>query len=307
MLKQSLYLYDNNVTVYFSPETGGFTTNRSSKVYDRKLNFFKGIDNTVLFSFKNDDQKPVGITGKTIYFNLMDPENKTTTIQKTMTIKDGGKGIAQLKIAEDDLLDKPAKFYTYSVHIKDEEDNELPVYSDTRYMPGGTAEVMENIYPEFVPSVEITSFTKRNTQLISSTIDAAPELNSNSALHSIAVYTTDFTGRFEIFGTMDASVSLATDALQVGDSDKYKNFFVITPDGESNPYRICSIKSVFVIVIIFVVSILKVFSLISTKSIFAPEYKIELADAKNVFAVVITFLFFKFRARKDICNSAVPL
>ena len=69
MLKQSLYLYDNNVTVYFSPETGGFTTNRSSKVYDRKLNFFKGIDNTVLFSFKNDDQKPVGITGKTIYFN----------------------------------------------------------------------------------------------------------------------------------------------------------------------------------------------------------------------------------------------
>ena len=35
---------------------------------------------------------------------------------------------------------------------------------------------------------------------------------------------------------MDASVSLATDALQVGDSDKYKNFFVITPDGESNPY-----------------------------------------------------------------------
>ena len=55
MLKQSLYLYDNNVTVYFSPETGGFVTNRSSKVYDRKLNFFKGIDNTVLFSFKNDE------------------------------------------------------------------------------------------------------------------------------------------------------------------------------------------------------------------------------------------------------------
>ena len=183
MLKQSLYLYDNNVTVYFSPETGGFVTNRSAKVYDRKLNFFKGIDNTVLFSFKNDDQKPVGIVGKTIYFNLMDPDNKTTAIQKTMTVKDGGKGIAQLKIAENDLLDQPAKFYTYSVHIKDEEDNELPVYSDTMYMPGGTAEVMENIYPEFKASTVITSFTKRGTQLISSTVDAAPELNSNSALH----------------------------------------------------------------------------------------------------------------------------
>ena len=236
MLKQSLYLYDNNVTVYFSPETGGFTTNRSVKVYDRKLNFFKGIDNTVLFSFKNDDQKPVGITGKTIFFNLMDPENKTTAIQKQMTVKDGIKGIAQLKIAENDLLDHPAKFYTYSVHIKDEEDNELPVYSDTQYMPGGTAEVMENIYPELKPSTEISSFTKRSTQLISSTVDAAPEINSNNALHSIAVYTTDFTGRLEIFGTMDASASLATDALQVGDSDKYKNFFVITPDGESNPF-----------------------------------------------------------------------
>ena len=58
-------------------------------------------------------------------------------------------------------------------------------------------------------------------QFTSSAIDARPGINNNKALHTIAVYTTNFSGALKVQGTMASSPS---------DSD----FFDITMDSESD-------------------------------------------------------------------------
>ena len=200
---------------------------RNSKVYDRRLTLHRGVSNPITFTFKNEDQKAQNITSKTYEFNLIDSESKKAVITKTLTILDDGStvsttGDASCTITEGDLLPLDAKFYNFSVReVKSDNSREI-TYADTGYAAAGTVEILDGAYPEFVPSTNVSTFTSGGPlAFVSGNIDARPGINNNKALHTIAVYTQDFSGTLRIQATMSASP---------GDSD----FFDITMDGEAS-------------------------------------------------------------------------
>ena len=84
-------------------------------------------------------------------------------------------------------------------------------YSDTGYAAAGTVELLDGAYPEFLASTSVSSFTAVGGPLAytSGSIDARPGINNNKALHTIAVYTKNFTGALRVQGTMSASPSNA--------------------------------------------------------------------------------------------------
>ena len=200
---------------------------RNSKVYDRRLTLHRGVSNPITFTFKNEDQKAQNITSKTYEFNLIYSESKKAVITKTLTILDDGStvsttGDASCTITEGDLLPLDAKFYNFSVReVKSDNSREI-TYADTGYAAAGTVEILDGAYPEFVPSTNVSTFTSGGPlAFVSGNIDARPGINNNKALHTIAVYTQDFSGTLRIQATMSASP---------GDSD----FFDITMDGEAS-------------------------------------------------------------------------
>ena len=200
---------------------------RNSKVYDRRLTLHRGVSNPITFTFKNEDQKAQDITSKTYEFNMIDSESKKAVITKTLTILDDGstvstKGDASCTITEGDLLPLDAKFYNFSVReVKSDNSREI-TYADTGYAAAGTVEILDGAYPEFVPSTNVSTFTSGGPlAFVSGNIDARPGINNNKALHTIAVYTQNFSGTLRVQGTMSASPS---------DSD----FFDITMDGEAS-------------------------------------------------------------------------
>ena len=200
---------------------------RNSKVYDRRLTLHRGVSNPITFTFKNEDQKAQDITSKTYEFNMIDSESKKAVITKTLTILDDGstvstKGDASCTITEGDLLPLDAKFYNFSVReVKSDNSREI-TYADTGYAAAGTVEILDGAYPEFVPSTNVSTFTSGGPlAFVSGNIDARPGINNNKALHTIAVYTQDFSGTLRVQATMSTSPS---------DSD----FFDITMDGEAS-------------------------------------------------------------------------
>ena len=216
------YLINQLVIAYINGFTG-----RNSKVYDRRLTLHRGVSNPITFTFKNEDQKAQDITSKTYEFNLIDSESKKAVITKTLTILDDGstvstKGDASCTITEGDLLPLDAKFYNFSVReVKSDNSREI-TYADTGYAAAGTVEILDGAYPEFVPSTNVSTFTSGGPlAFVSGNIDARPGINNNKALHTIAVYTQNFSGTLRVQGTMSASPS---------DSD----FFDITMDGEAS-------------------------------------------------------------------------
>ena len=203
----SRYLLTQLVIAYINGYHG-----RNSKVYDRRLTLHRGVNNPITFTFKNEDQKAQDITSKTYEFNMIDSETKKAVLTKTLTILDDGstvttKGDASCTITEGDLLPLDAKFYNFAVReVKSDGSREI-TYSDTGYAAAGTIELLDGAYPEFVASTEISSFTAVAGPLTytSGSTDASPGINNNKALHTIAVYTKNYSGTLRVQGTMSAS------------------------------------------------------------------------------------------------------
>ena len=215
----SRYLINNLVIAYISGYHG-----RNSKVYDRRLTLHRGVSNPITFTFKNEDQKEQDITAKTYELNVIDTESKMSVITKTLTTLDDGstvstKGDASCTITEGDLLPLNSGFYNFAVReIKSDGSREV-TYADTSYAAAGTIEVLDSAYPEFVSSVSVTNFTvtadSKSLAKLSSVVDARPNINNNKALHSIAVYTKNFSGNFKVQATMVSSPSQVTDWFDV--------------------------------------------------------------------------------------------
>jgi|TARA_R110001592_G_scaffold142671_5_gene364859 hypothetical protein len=205
----SRYLLSQLVIAYISGYHG-----RNSKVYDRRLTLHRGVSNPVTFTFKNEDQKAQNISSKTYEFNMIDSESKEAVITKTLTILDDGStvsttGDASCTITEGDLLPLNAKFYNFSVREVNSDGSREITYADTGYAAAGTVELLDGAYPEFVASINVSTFTASGGPLAytSGSVDARPGINNNTALHTIAVYTKNFTGALRVQGTMSASPS----------------------------------------------------------------------------------------------------
>ena len=199
----SRYLITNLVNATISGYHG-----RNSKVYDRRLKIFKGASNPITFTFKNEDQKAQTITSKTYEFNLIDTESHESVLTRNLTVLDDGsttstKGQASITITEGDLLKLDAKFYNYAIREVKSDNSREVTYSDTGYNVSGTVEVSGEAYPSFIASTDVTGLlTTSGTRRTSSSVYAYPGRNNNSALHTVAVYGTGFTGNFKIQGSL---------------------------------------------------------------------------------------------------------
>ena len=218
------YLISNTIIVYQNGYHG-----RNSTVYDRRLQVYRGVYNPLTFTFKNEDQKKQDIVGKTYTFNIVDTESKKAVVTRNLKILDDGstistKGTASIDITDGDLLPLDAKFYEYSIQEVLTDGSTLVTYADTNYVSAGTIEVLDGAYPQFTASTSVIQFIGTGGPLTytSSGIDSKPGINNNKALHTIAVYTKNFSGALRVQGTMASS---PVDA----------DYFDIILDGQSSP------------------------------------------------------------------------
>lgn len=231
----SRYLLNNVVNVYQNGYHG-----RNSKVYDRQIKLYKGVSNPLTFTFKNEDQKAQDVTSSTFEFNLVDSESKKSVLTRNLTILDDGstfskKGTASVTITEGDLINLDAKFYNYAIRQVNSDASRTVTFSDTSYNASGTVEVLDGAYPQFVASTVINSFTRSGSTSTSSYQSGQPGINNNSALHTIAVYSTNFSGLLRIQGTMATAdqvtsdptnqyFTISTNSISSSDTINYFNF-----------------------------------------------------------------------------------
>ena len=206
----SRYLLSQLVIVFQNGYHG-----RNSKVYDRRITLYRGVSNPLTFTFKNEDQKAQDVSNKSVssgnYYQLevVDSETQQSVITKTLKILDDGstqttKGQASCVIEDGDLLDLDAKFYTYAIKEIKSDGSTLVTYADTSYVAGGTMEVLDGAYAQFIQSTRISNFTLSSNTFTSSAVSGKPGQNNNTALHTVAIYPKGFTGTVTVQGTMES-------------------------------------------------------------------------------------------------------
>ena len=206
------YLQTQNISVVYSPDST--VENRKITVYSRPLKAYRGIKNTLQLQLKDSDHKPVDITGKTFVFNILNPSSYVVILSRTGTISNANQGKVDFDLTDSDLRNTDANMYTYSVHELKADGTKTIVFGGSNYEAGGTIEVIDGVYNEFVPSRELLIISDEansggNTVTkFTSATNAYPELNQNKALHTAQYYLDGYTGDIIVQGTMDPVTNL---------------------------------------------------------------------------------------------------
>ena len=216
-MKLPVYLYTNLFEVILDLDDN----NRINQVmYQRDLKLQKGLKNTVQLQFKNSDQKLVDIRSKQFVFVLFDAENQRNLVEKDVRILDTStsttstsllKGLGEVVFTESDLNACESAFYRATIKALDTDGSYVPTYANTYYGVGATIEVRHDVYPVLVPSQEVDNFSvyynadqdARRYEYYTGNLNAHPEYSSNVALHTAAVYMTNYKGSVIIEGTLE--------------------------------------------------------------------------------------------------------
>jgi hypothetical protein len=208
-----IYLYSNTLDVILDLDSTVRGVNQV--MYQRDLTIQKGIKNQVRIQFKNSDQKKVSISNtQTFVFSMFDAIDQRQLVEKRLEVLEENtatRGLALLTLSESDTIDLTRTSYKYTVKMQDTDGTYLPTYANTYYGVAGTLHVAQDAFPVLQPSQEITSFQRSYNDAIhkyehrSGNVNAYPEYNGNTALHTMAIYMTAYKGTVYIQGTLDNS------------------------------------------------------------------------------------------------------
>jgi hypothetical protein len=155
MYSTTAYLYQQKTRVLMIDTSGAYFTMRYDPVYAKKLTINKGVDNVILFEFINQDQKPVNITGSTLIFRLISQDGVELMNATEMVILNAATGRAKVTLTADALNYIQAQPANYSISRRSGNLTEA-VFTDAQAGAAAPVDIVDSIYPEFVPSAELT-------------------------------------------------------------------------------------------------------------------------------------------------------
>lgn len=217
MQKLPVYLYTNLFEVVLDLDNN----RRIHQImYQRPLQVQKGVKTPIQVQFKNSDQKLLNISSSTFVMQVTDPTDNRMLFSKPVTVLDDGstlslKGLATVTFTESETMDLDTKSYNFSFVKLDTDGSYIPAYSNSYYGVSGQLEIKSDIYPGPKVSTEIAVFQRYfNTdpgklywEYYSGNIDADPQYQTGSALHTVAYYLNNYKGIVYLETTMDNSPS----------------------------------------------------------------------------------------------------
>ena len=135
--------------------SGAYFTMRYDPVYAKKLTINKGVDNVILFEFINQDQKPVNISGSSLVFRLISQNGAELMNATAMTIINATAGRAKVTLTSEAIEYIEAQPANYSISRASGNLVEA-VFTDAQAGAMAPVDIVDSVYPQFIPSAELT-------------------------------------------------------------------------------------------------------------------------------------------------------
>ena len=198
----TLYIYDKSYTL-----TVPTSLNSNMPMFDKNILLYLGTDNKINFGLVNSDLKPYDLTSKQAYINVTDIENGETVLSKQLTVDDATRGKASTTVQINELYNIAAGFYNFTSYIEDANKVKTVVNTDRAGDAQGVVEIKEGGFPKARSTKVASAFTVRNTYSYSNNLSGSSENNLTARNHTVAIYTTDFTGNVRVEGNLDDTAS----------------------------------------------------------------------------------------------------
>jgi hypothetical protein len=200
-----LYLYDTSIDLVVS-STSIYVDNKPMN--NRILSAHKGVSNEIYFNIRNRDRKLQNVFSDTLRAYLIDPNSKKRLFTKILE-NTSDVGIVKLVLVEGDLVNVEAGLYQIHITRSTQEDVDLPVYVDQNNNVRLDIRITDQTSVEPIATQVETVFSQlANTALgdssnvfVSSALYGNLDNNFVNAQHTIALYTTSYTGNITIQGS----------------------------------------------------------------------------------------------------------
>lgn len=209
--RSEILLPNRRGTTYYSPQN------------HRPLIAYQGVATDFEFFVTNTDRKPVSIENKTFIAKVINRSTKVAILTKTLVSLNYDQSNLLMRLTEGDVDKLSPALYDVAITYTDSESNKFGLYSDQNARLSYVLEVKENPGADVTPSTSITQFTNGTSDCIPST---AQTLNSDGT-QTVAVYVTNFSGKFYAEGSLESSPS-SSDWFEVqldpGNANNYWTF-----------------------------------------------------------------------------------
>jgi hypothetical protein len=155
MYSTTAYLYQQRYPILLIDVSGQYFTARWNPVYSKPITINKGVDNVLLFEFLNQDQKPVNVTGSTFVFRLITQDGLELLYQQQMEILSAVYGRVKVTIPTADTYEFQAQPASYGI-TRSSGNLTQATFVDEGANGRGVAQILDSVYPEFVPSQTVT-------------------------------------------------------------------------------------------------------------------------------------------------------
>lgn len=192
---QRLFLYDTVVDLVLTTNSM-YVDNRPMN--NRRLQAHKGTNNEIFFNIRNRDRKLQNVFNDELVAYIVNPQTKRRLLTKRLTVTDKV-GIVKLILAKGDLQNINAGLYRVYITRSTSNQEDLPVYSTQNNDMSLDIEISNEAFVEATPTQISTALTETSSNVfVTSSFNGNQDRNFQNAQHSIAIYTTSYTGNLTV-------------------------------------------------------------------------------------------------------------
>jgi len=211
-----LYTYQDETHLVYDDDMITCIGTNNMNMNSNTIKVHKGVDNNLRFKVYNRDRKPQPVNHLQIRTRLVNSKSQEVMLERYATALNE-KGVIEVKILEGDLVNIPRGYYKLIVTGGEEliagqagQIIQTPFYSDTGNNVVLNIEVTGQAEAEPVPTIEIIgddwinfSVPNQPAKFYSSAIPAGRIRNTTTSTHTIAIYTTNFSGKVKLYGSLE--------------------------------------------------------------------------------------------------------
>ncbi len=139
------YLYDNKIIVQILDDDPSIKT-RNRIVYSRPIKVYTNIDNIITLQFRNNDQKPANVVGKTFTLSLTANVGNTAIWSTVANISNITTATGTVVLDQANVANLTQEYYNYTVKYTGNGNLTLPTYVDDNWGAAGQLQVISSVF-----------------------------------------------------------------------------------------------------------------------------------------------------------------
>lgn len=139
------YLYDNKIIVQILDDDPSIKT-RNRIVYSRPIKVYTNIDNIITLQFRNNDQKPANVVGKTFTLSLTANVGNTAIWSTVANISNITTATGTVVLDQANVANLTQEYYNYTVKYTGNGNLILPTYVDDNWGAAGQLQVISSVF-----------------------------------------------------------------------------------------------------------------------------------------------------------------